>query len=121
MSRVATVNFSEQVHNDTFITKRFNFFQSDGTTPLDLSDATPRLQIRQDGYNGRLVKTCTVGDGLTWILQSSGQLDWGGFVMSWPKAGDYYYDLQMTYATSGIIRTYIRGKINVIDDATNNA
>lgn len=118
MSRVATVNFDEMVHNDTFLTKRFNFFAADGTTPLDLTDATPEIKIRLASPNGKLVRTCTVGDGLAWNNQSSGQLDWGGFVMSWPKAGDYYYDLQLTYATSGNIRTYVKGIINVIDDVT---
>ena len=118
MSRVATVNLSERVHNDTFDTKRINFFESDGTTPLDLSDATPEIKIRQDTYNGRLVKTCTIGDGLAWNSQALGQLDWGDFLMSWPKAGDYYYDVQLTYATTSRVRTYIRGKITVIDDAT---
>lgn len=117
-SRVGTVNFPKQVHNDTFTSSQFNFFESDGETGLDLSDVTPKVQIRMGSYNGKLVKTCTIGDGLSWVDQNNGQLQMGGFVMSWPKAGDYYYDIQFTYATSGIIRTYIRGKIEVIDDAT---
>lgn len=119
MSRVGTVNFTEQVDGDTFLTKNINFFQADGVTPLDLSDATPKVQIRRDSYNGKLMKTATIGDGLTWVLQSSGTLQFGGIdTVGWDGAGDYYYDLQLTYATSGIVRTYLRGKIVLIDDAT---
>lgn len=121
MARVAQVNFTEQVHNDTFDTHQFNFLDSDGVTPLDLTDATPRVEVRKGSYNGKLVETSTVGSGLTWVDQSQGQLQWGGFDLDWPSAGDYYYDIQLTYATSGRIRTYVRGKITLIDDATENA
>lgn len=118
MARVATVNFLEQVDKDTFTAKEFRFFQADGTTPLDLSDVTPKIQIRKSDWNGRLVKTATVGDGITWVNQSEGKFQLGGFESDWGGAGDYYYDVQFTYTTSGIVRTYVRGKIVVIDDAT---
>jgi len=121
MSRVGTVNFFEQVNEDTFIDKEFRFFQSDGSTPLDLSDVTPRVQIRKDNYNGKLMRTCTIGDGLTWVNQSDGTFRIGGFRNVWEGAGDYYYDIQFTYATSGVIRTYVRGKIQVIDHVTRDA
>lgn len=121
MARVADVNFPEQVDGDTFLTKRFNFFDSDGTTALDLTDVTPRAQIRKKSAQGKLVKTATVGDGLSWNNQASGQLDFGGFDITWGGAGEYYYDIQFTYTTSGNIRTYIKGIITVIDDVTSNA
>ena len=118
MSRVATVNFADEVHGDTFGTKAFNFFESDGETPMDLSDATAKVQIRRGSYNGKLVETATSGDGITWVDQSQGQLTLGGFIIDWGASGDYYYDLQLTYATSGIVRTYVRGKIEVLKEAT---
>src|SRR5210317_700587 len=120
-NRVATVNFTEWVDGDTFTARRFNFFQSDGTTALDLSDAVPRVQIRKGSYTGKLMKTATIGDGLTWVSQANGQLELGGFRLSWDGAGDYYYDVQMTYATSGIVRTYVRGKISLIAQSTQDA
>jgi len=120
-NRVATVNFTEWVDGDTFTARRFNFFQSDGTTALDLSDAVPRVQIRKGSYTGKLMKTATIGDGLTWVSQADGELEVGGFVLDWEGAGDYYYDLQLTYTTSGIIRTYVRGKISLMPQATQNA
>lgn len=119
MSRVATVNFSENVDGDTFPLKAFNFFAADGTTPMDLSDVTAKIQIRRCGWNGKLMRTAVSGDGITWTDQSLGQMQFGGIETStWDGAGDYYYDIQFTYATSGIIRTYIRGKITLIEDAT---
>ena len=118
MSRVGTVNFSEEVHNDTMVLKEWRFFESDGTTPLDLSDVTPKIQIRMCTPNGRLVRTCVIGDGIEWVSQPNGTFQWGGFVMNWPEAGYYHYDLQFTYNTSGIIRTYIKGVIRLMDDVT---
>lgn len=117
-NRFAEVNFGGQIDGDTFTPKRFNFFEDDGTTPLDLTDVTPKIQIRKGGWNGKLYQTATIGDGISWVDQSQGQLDFGGFLASWDGAGEYYYDIQFTYASSGYVRTYIRGKINVIDDVT---
>ena len=119
MARIATVNFTEQVDGDTFLAKSVNFFIADGTTPLDLSDATPRIQIRKSGYNGRLVAELTIGDGIEWVVRASGTLQFGSISTStWGGAGSYFYDLELTYGTSGIIRTYLRGEIKLIDDAT---
>lgn len=121
MARVATVNFYEQVDGDTFINKEFRFFDADGTTPLDLTDVTPRMQIRKDSAQGRLYRTLTVGDGITWVNQATGKFQIGGFDIDWGGAGDYYYDIQFNYATSGYTRTYIKGVIGVIDDTTADA
>jgi len=119
MSRVATVNFTQYVDNDTFTEKELNFFAADGTTPLDLSDATAKIQIRKDSWNGRLYKTAIEGDGLEWTDQAQGEMTFGNWDTSvWGGAGAYFYDIQMTYATSGIVRTYVRGKIIMIDDST---
>lgn len=119
MSRIATVNFTQYLDNDTFTTKSLNFFAADGTTPLDLSDATIKIQVRKDSPNGRLYQTATSGDGITWVNQAEGTLQFGNWDTSvWGGAGDYYYDIQLTYATSGIVRTYIKGKILMIDDVT---
>ena len=120
-NRVATVNFNEQVDGDTFTVKAFNFFAADGTTPLDLSDVTPRIQIRKKSPQGKLVKTATVGDGITWVDQSQGQFQFGGFAIDWGGADEYHYDIQFTYTTSGIVRTYVKGIIYVIDDVTSPA
>lgn len=119
MSRIGTVDFNEQVDGDTFTTKEVNFFAADGVTPLDLSDVTPKLQVRRGSANGKLLRTATVGDGITWVAQSTGELTFGGFdTSSWGGDGEYFYDLQFTYATSGIVRTYLKGRIIIIDDVT---
>ena len=118
MARIATVDFAQEIDGDTFGTKAFNFFNSDGVTPLDLDDATVKVQIRKGSPQGKLVQTAVSGDGVTWINQTEGTFQLGGFIVDWGGAGDYYYDVQMTYATSGIIRTYVKGVIEVINDVT---
>lgn len=117
MARIATVDFAQEIDGDTFGTKRFNFFASDGVSELDLTDATVKIQIRKASPQGKLVRTAISGDGIEWVSQLLGQFTLGGFIVTW-GAGDYYYDVQMTYATSGIVRTYVKGKIEVINDVT---
>ena len=116
--KVATINFEKEIDGDTFRTKRFNFFAADGVTEMDLTDATVKVQIRKGGYAGKLVQTAVSGDGITWVSQLLGQFTLGGFVVSWGGADTYYYDVQMTYASSSIIRTYVRGEIEVIKQST---
>jgi hypothetical protein len=117
-TRVGVVNFVDNVHGDTFTTRNINFFEADGTTPLDLSSTTPRIEVRRGSWTGKLMETSTIGDGLTWADQSSGQLQWGGFDIDWGSSGDFYYDLQITYTATSIVRTYLRGKVVVIDEVT---
>ena len=109
------------VDNDTFKVKTVEFYDQDTKAPIDLSDATVRMQVRKGGYDGKLMQTLIVGDGIEWVSQSDGQFTIFGFVVDWEGPGDYYYDIQLTYATSGIIWTPIRGKITVVADATSNA
>ena len=114
-----TANWDHKVvDNDTFRPKTVEFYSNDTKAPIDLTDATPRIQIRKGSYDGKLIRTCVVGDGITWVSQSDGQFTFGGFVASWEGPGDYYYDIQLTYATSGYIWTPVQGKITVIADAT---
>ena len=115
--RYVQKNFSNQIDGDTFTLKELNFFEADGT-PLDLSDVTPKMMIRKGSWNGKLVKTATLGDGLTWNDQGKGQLRFGNIPISWGGVDNYYYDIQFTYATSGIVRTYLRGIIKVIEQVT---
>ena len=116
--RYVQKNFSNQFDGDTFLEKEVNFFEADGT-PLDMSDVTPRMQIRKGSENGKLVKTAVIGDGLRWENQGKGQLRFGNFPINWGGSENYHYDIQFTYATSGIVRTYVKGIIKVIDDVTN--
>lgn len=119
MNRFATVNFTSQVNGDTFLVKELNFFESDGT-PLDLSDATPVMEIRKGDPQGKLVKTATVGDGITWTSQGQGRMTFGNFPISWSGEGDYCWDMTFTFATTGIVRTYVGGKIKVLSGICSN-
>lgn len=117
-NKYAEINFTGQINGDTLMPKRFKFFEADGTTPLSLTGVTPKIQVRRGNWRGQIVQTATVGNGITWANQAGGQFDFGGFVVSWGGAGDYFYDIQFSYASTGYVRTYIRGKINVIEDVT---
>jgi hypothetical protein len=91
-----TYNFPNQYNGDSFDIITFNFFTDSATNgnEIDLTGATPRMQVRKDVI-GDLVKTFTIGDGLEWVDQSTG-----------------------TFRTTGRVKTYLKGKIKVNQEIT---
>lgn len=116
MKTYVEVNLNDQVYGDTIEYTEFRFFDASDNA-LDLSDVTPKLMFRKGDYNGKLVRTCVIGDGLSWVDQSSGQLALTGVSMTWSGFGDYYYDLQFTY-DDATIRTFIRGRVRLVKEVT---
>lgn len=111
-------NIPNQYNGDTFETVTFNFYNtsSDNGNEIDLSNSTPKMDIRRDNSRGKVVKELTIGNGLEWINQSLGQFRTQPFLIDW-GGGKYVYDLQISYnATS--VQTYIKGVINVTEDIT---
>jgi hypothetical protein len=112
-----TYNFPNQYNGDSFDIITFNFFTDSATNgnEIDLTGATPRMQVRKDVI-GDLVKTFTIGDGLEWVDQSTGIFRTTSFIVDWGW-GEYDYDLQITYS-SGRVKTYLKGKIKVNQEIT---
>lgn len=114
----STYNIPDQYNGDSFDQLTINFFttSADVGNEIDLTNATPKMQIRRNSERGELVKTLTIGDGLEWIDQTDGEIRTSEFIIDW-GSGLFYYDFQLTY-TGGAVKTYIRGKIQVIEDVT---
>lgn len=108
-------NFIAQVDGDTIESTDFRFFDNNDVA-IDLSDVTPKLTIRRGSERGKIVKECEIGTGLSWVDQTLGQLRLSNFLITWGH-GTYYYDLEFTY-DSGIIKTYVKGKIPVTKQST---
>lgn len=88
-------------------------------TPVDLTGYSAKMEIRK-GATGALVLSLTNGSGLTLNYGGSdGQIlihDTAGALDSQTTAV-YQTDLQMT-DPDGVVRTYIRGTLQIIQDVT---
>lgn len=114
----AIYNIPTQYNGDTFEQVTFKFYttSSDSGNELDLSNSTPKMDIRRDNSRGKVVKQLTIGNGLEWVDQANGQLRTTSFLIDW-GGGKYVYDLQVSYSQTSV-QTYIRGTINVTEDIT---
>lgn len=110
-------NIPNQYKGDSFDIITFNFFtdSSEVGNEIDLTGATPKMQIRKD-ISGTLIKTLTIGDGLEWVDQDAGVFRTTSFIIDFDD-DIYDYDLQITYS-SGRVKTYLRGQITVVQDVT---
>ena len=120
---VADFNWSDQVDGDTLEQTDVEFYSdANYSTAVDMSDVSAvNMKIRRGSERGKQVESLSIGSGIKWVNQSEGvirigdisddqvQIDWGN--------GTYYYDVQFTYS-SGVVRTYLKGKIPVIKDVT---
>lgn len=118
---VGNFNWSPQVDGDTLELTDVNFFDNLDAV-VDMTTVTNvDMKIRKGSEKGKLVDTLAIGTGIKWIDQAQGQIRIGDtddlIQINWSGAADYYYDIQFTYST-GIIRTYLKGKIPVIKDST---
>lgn len=114
----ATYNIPTQYNGDTFEQVTFNFYttSSEAGNEIDLSTATPKMDIRRDSVRGKVVKQLTIGNGLEWVDQANGQFRTTAFLIDW-GGGKYVYDLQITYSQNDV-QTYVKGGFTVTEDVT---
>ena len=79
----ATYNIPTQYNGDTFEQVTFNFYttSAEAGNEIDLTNATPKMDIRRDNVRGKVVKQLTIGDGLEWVNQADGQLRTTAFLI----------------------------------------
>lgn len=121
-SLVGGFNWSAQVDGDTLELTDINFLDNLDVAIDMTTVSSVDMKVRKGSEKGKLIATLSIGAGIKWIDQSQGQIrisDTDDLIQigDWAGAGDYYYDIQFTYST-GIVRTYLKGKIPVIKDTT---
>lgn len=121
-SLVGGFNWSAQVDGDTLELTDINFLDNLDVAIDMTTVSSVDMKVRKGSEKGKLIATLSIGTGIKWIDQSQGQIrisDTDDLIQigDWAGAGDYYYDIQFTYST-GIVRTYLKGKIPVIKDTT---
>jgi len=102
------------VTNDTF-SGSVTLIDTATQTPIDLTGATVRMDVKADYAAATPVAlSFAAGSGLT-LDEPAGKVSFSK-TMSIPPA-EYVYDLQVTFPGS-IVRTYLRGRIKVLEEAT---
>jgi hypothetical protein len=90
--------------------------QRQDRTPIDLTGATARLQVRDT--SGNLMLEASTVNGKITITPAEGRIDmvipYDAMIM---PIGKYRYDLEITYA-NGVRRTYDSNLIEILEDIT---
>lgn len=81
----------------------------------DLTSTVIRCMFRRETKKGAVVKTVFNGSGITKTDAANGLFQIDSFTVDFP-VGTYYYDIQ--FNDSGVIKTYVGGTWNVIQDVT---
>jgi hypothetical protein len=84
------------------------------STPIDLSTATVRIQIRK-GCGGTLMVTLTNGDGITIGGVGNNEITIGKIISI--DKGNYFWDMEVTQSVDSV-KTYLTGDFIVYDDIT---
>ena len=90
----------------------FKFFNLDGSAK-DLTGATAFLQFRKGSPTGYVTGDFSIGLGLTWIDDATGQLQLDQILALDFCPDVYYYDVRITDA-GGEKNTYVKGTMNVL-------
>lgn len=117
MATIALYNFPDQYRNDTFNGVQFTIQDADTSTGIDLTNATIKTEFKKGSKTGAIVKTLTIGSGITVTDAVNGVLQFDAFILDWDVA-TYHYDLEVTF-NSGVVKSYIFGTLKVIQDVTN--
>tara|TARA_R110002074_G_C12437061_1_gene657354 strand:+ start:475 stop:810 length:336 start_codon:yes stop_codon:yes gene_type:complete len=105
----------DRIKNDT--SEKVVFTLTLNSSPIDLTGATMRCQFRKAHKVGVLVKTVSIGSGLTVATPSSGIFELDSFICDF-DACLYWYDIETTFP-DGTVKTYIQGTMTVLQDVTN--
>ena len=86
--------------------------------PIDLTNVAIKMEVRQSETAKNYLKQFIVDSGITKTDAANGVFSIDAFIADLP-ATNYFYDLQFTY-NSGVVTTYLKGKITVVNEVTSN-
>lgn len=111
----AESSFYSLIKGAEFTGRRF-IITSNGTA-VDLTDATIDIWFRRNNEKGKVIKELSETSGITVNDAAAGDFQIDAFTMDW-NAGLYYYDIKIVLS-SGSIKKYIWGTIEIKEDSTN--
>lgn len=114
---VNTTTFTFTVSNEP-ATPATGFIKGQKMIPIDLTNVAIKMEIRQSETAKNYLKQFIVDSGITKTDAANGVFRIDAFIADLP-ATSYVYDLQFTY-NSGVVATYLKGKVTVINEVTSN-
>ena len=111
----AEYNIQNQYRNDTFDGVEFTILNEVTEIGIDLTGCTIEIQFK-GGYNkSELVKSITnQNKGVENTDLVNGVFTILPFIVDW-KPDMYFYDIQIKFP-DGVIKTFVRGTVTIIDD-----
>lgn len=116
MATIQKYNIPEHYKGDTFDGVQFTIINNDDSLPIDLTDVEIDIKFRKGREVGTVIKSLSVDNGITKVDSINGIFKIDSFVLDW-NVDTYYYDIQFTYS-NGVIKTYIKGTVRIIQDVT---
>lgn len=110
----AVYNLKDQRVNDSFRGVRFRIKRQIDGQPVDLSSATGITAKFKGGYDNKVLKTLTLGSGITMNDSLGGDFSLDPFIITMPN-GVYKYDVQIDFP-GNIKTTYIEGTVDIKPD-----
>ena len=114
---VDTTTFTFTVSNEP-ATPATGVVKGQKMIPIDLTNVAIKMEIRQSETAKNHLKQFIVDSGITKTDSANGVFSIDAFIADLP-ATNYFYDLQFTY-NSGVVTTYLKGKITVVNEVTSN-
>lgn len=109
-----TYNLQDQRVNDSFRGARFRLKRQIDGQPVDLSSAIQITAKFKGGYDNKVLKTLTLGNGVTLNDALGGDFSLDPFLITIPS-GNYKYDVQIDFPNN-IRTTYIVGTVLIAAD-----
>ncbi len=117
MASIVTQNLNDRIKNDTFRSVQFTL-TDENSDPIDLTGATIEIEFRFRCKTGSVVKSVSVGSGITVATPANGILVLDAFTpVDW-AADTYYYDCEIGFS-DGTIQTPVQGMVEILQDTTN--
>jgi len=112
-----TYNFKTHVRGDGFNGVQFTLSNITTATPIDLTAAIIRCQFRKGSKSGGLSLDLSIGNGITVDDAVNGTFTLDAISSMELAVSIYYYDVEVTFS-SGVVKTYVQGVLEIVNDVT---
>ncbi len=112
---MTTHNIDTHVKGNTFDALPFTI--SKATVPIDLTDASIKMQLRLFPNHPTYFELSTAGGQIEITDAAAGKFSIKEQIIDFP-AGAYYYDIKITLADN-TVKTYIGGRWTILQNITN--
>jgi len=116
MATIQQYNIPNHYKGDTFDGVQFTIINNDNQLPIDLTNVSIDIKFRKGKETGMVIKSLSNAVGITIVDAINGVFKIDSFILDW-NVDTYYYDVQFTFE-NGVIKTYIKGLLRVIQDVT---